>query len=199
MTATTSKREIDTADLIPLDAYAEMRQERRREMIAFKKSRRICVGPYATFYFECYKTMLHQVQEMLFIEKGGAEQLSDELRAYNPLIPKGDELVATVMFEIPDSTQRRTILAALGGVENCMELRVGEYKIKGAPESDLEYSTGAGKASSVQFIHFKMTSEQAAAFRAKDAKVALAVVHPHYSHAEAIPEAMRNELMQDLV
>ena len=94
-------------------------------MSEIKKNRRLEVGPFATFYFESYDTMLHQVHEMLFIEKGGAEQLPDELAAYNPLIPQGSELVATVMFEIDDPVRRARVLGMLGGVEHKAFIRVG--------------------------------------------------------------------------
>ena len=96
-----------------------------------KKDRRLEVGPFATFYFECYDTMLHQVQEMLFIEKGGEEQIEDELAAYNPLIPQGSELVATVMFEIDDPVRRARVLGMLGGVEDKAFIRVGGDTIRG--------------------------------------------------------------------
>ena len=94
------KREIQKEDIMPLDAYIKNRKELRKNIVEFKKDRRIALGPYATFYFESYETMLAQVQEMLYIEKGGDEQLQDELSAYNPLIPNGKELTATLMFEI---------------------------------------------------------------------------------------------------
>ena len=94
------------------------RAERRKHISEIKRNRRLEVGPFATFYFEFYETMLHQVQEMLFIEKGGEAQLADELAAYNPLIPQGSELVATVMFEIDDPIRRGRVLATLGGVED---------------------------------------------------------------------------------
>ena len=83
------KREIQKNDIMPLDIYIKDRKELRKNIVEFKKNRRISLGPYATFYFESYETMLAQVQEMLYIEKGGDEQLKDELAAYNPLIPNG--------------------------------------------------------------------------------------------------------------
>src|SRR5271154_5234653 len=119
------KRALTPSDILSPQDYEHLRTEKRGAMIALKKKRRLAVGPYATFYFENYDTMWLQVQEMLRIEKGGAAQLEDELRAYNPLIPQGRELVATVMFEIEDAVRRATLLASLGGVENTMEIRVG--------------------------------------------------------------------------
>ncbi|HYR66000.1 MAG TPA: DUF3501 family protein, partial [Reyranella sp.] len=93
---------IEPSNILPLTEYVKLRGERRRQIAEIKKSRRLEVGPFATFSFESYETMLHQVNEMLFIEKGGAAQIPDELAAYNPLIPQGSELVATVMFEIDE-------------------------------------------------------------------------------------------------
>ena len=91
-------REVAKADLMPLEEYSKKRKSIRKEIVNYKKNRRVSLGPYANFYFESYKTMKAQIQEMLYIEKGGDEQIKDELAAYNPLIPKGNELVATLMF-----------------------------------------------------------------------------------------------------
>ena len=111
------KRLIEKTDLIPIDVYTNSRKQIRKELVEFKKDRRVAIGPYATFYFESFETMLAQVQEMLYIEKGGDEQLKDELTAYNPLVPNGKELTATVMFEIDNPVSRATFLGKVGGIE----------------------------------------------------------------------------------
>ena len=125
-------RAIEVSAILPLTEYVKVRAERRRQIAEIKKNRRLEVGPFATFYFESYETMLHQVHEMLFIEKGGPAQIPDELAAYNPLIPQGSELVATVMFEIDDPIRRARVLAMLGGVENQAFIRVGSEVVRRA-------------------------------------------------------------------
>src|SRR5882762_3468567 len=107
MTATQlSKRgPITRADIMAMPEYGAIRGDQRRRMAEVKRLRRLDVGPYSTFYFENYDTMWHQIHEMLFVEKGGEAQIQDELEAFNPLIPNGDELVATVMFEVPDAAR----------------------------------------------------------------------------------------------
>jgi hypothetical protein len=157
----------------------------------------MAVGPYATFIFENYDTMWLQVQEMLRIEKGGDEQLADELRAYNPLIPNGDELVATVMFGIDNPTLRQQVLASLGGVENKMQIRLDGETITGQPERDLEYTSPEGKASSVQFAHFRFTPAQISRFRAPGTEVVVAVAHANYAHMAIMPENVKHELARD--
>src|SRR5437870_3607604 len=138
MPMTTQKRAITRDDILPLKAYAAERKALRQDIRAVKNRRRIEVGPFATFYFENYQTMWHQVHEMLYAEKGGEAQIADELTAYNPLIPKGDELVATVMFEIDDEARRAAALRRLGGIDNKMFLSVGGEKIRAVPEADVE-------------------------------------------------------------
>ncbi len=110
------KKEIQKNDIMPLDIYTKQRKELRKNIVEFKKNRRISVGPYATFYFESYETMLAQIQEMLYIEKGGDEQLKDELAAYNPLVPNGKELISTLMFEIDSPVSRASFLSKVGGI-----------------------------------------------------------------------------------
>jgi len=190
-------RKIDPSAIIPLPQYAGQRAERRKRIAELKKNRRLEVGPFATFYFESYDTMLHQVHEMLFIEKGGAEQLPDELAAYNPLIPQGNELVATVMFEIDDPLRRARVLANLGGVEHKAFLRIGADTIGGVPEEDQERSREDGKASSVQFIRFPFTAAQIAALRGGAGDVIVGFDHPSYGHMAVMPAAVRQALAKD--
>ncbi|MCB9948703.1 MAG: DUF3501 family protein [Rhodospirillaceae bacterium] len=192
------KHEITRTDIMPMEEYARIRADKRREMRPIKDRRRVAIGPDATFYFESYETMWHQVHEMLFIERGGEEQIADELSAYNPLIPKGGELVATVMFEIDNPDRRARVLGQLGGVEEMMTLEVGGDVITGVAEEDVDRTSAAGKASSVQFVHFPVTDAQKTAFKTPGTRVVLSITHPAYQHAAVIPEAVRAELAKDL-
>ena len=153
-------RQIQKEDIMPLDVYIKNRKELRKNILSFKKDRRIALGPYATFYFESYETMLAQVQEMLYIEKGGDEQLKDELAAYNPLIPNGKELTATLMFEIDNPISRSAFLEKVGGIEEAVFINIDGETIKAQPEEDVDRTSSNGKASSVQFIHFHFTDNQ---------------------------------------
>lgn len=194
-----SKTELTRDDIMDMAAYAEVRKERRAVMTATKKNRRVHCGPHATFYFENYDTMWHQVHEMLFIEKGGEEQIEDELRAYNPLIPSGDELVATLMFEIDNSEQRSRFLDGLGGVEETVFFDIDGDIVRGVPEEDVDRSTADGKASSVQFLHFPFAAEQIDRFSADGARVMLGIEHPKYAHAAVLPEEVRQALASDFI
>ena len=85
MIMTREKKVVEKKDLLSADIYEKNRKQIRKELVEFKKNRKVALGPYATFYFENFDTMLGQIQEMLYIEKGGDQQLKDELEAYNPL------------------------------------------------------------------------------------------------------------------
>ena len=176
------KREIQKSDIMPLDAYIKDRKEIRKNIVNFKKNRRVALGPYATFYFESYETMLAQVQEMLYIEKGGDEQLHDELIAYNPLIPNGKELTATLMFEIDNPISRAAFLGKVGGIEEMVFMKINGETVKGVPEEDVDRTSAEGKASSVQFIHFNFTDEQIQKFKSTDVNIELGMDHKEYSH-----------------
>jgi hypothetical protein len=177
------KREIQKEDIMPLDVYTEKRRELRKSIVDYKKNRRVALGPYATFYFESYETMLAQVQEMLYIEKGGDEQLKDELSAYNPLIPNGKELTATLMFEIDNPISRAAFLGKVGGIEETVFMKVNGEKIKAVPEEDVDRTSAEGKASSVQFIHFKFTDDQIEKFQSNSSEIELGIDHKEYSHS----------------
>jgi len=193
-----AKREITRDDIMSMESYAAERKERRKALVEIKKHRRIEVGPVATFYFENYDTMWAQVHEMLFIEKGGEEQIPDELAAYNPLIPKGRELVATVMFEIDDEARRRAFLGKLGGVEETAFLEFAGQRVVGQPEADVDRTTADGKASSVQFIHFPFDDAQAALFKTDGTQIVVGFTHSAYGHMAVMPEATRAALAEDL-
>ncbi|WNK00143.1 DUF3501 family protein [Thalassospiraceae bacterium LMO-JJ14] len=191
------RTEITRADIIPIDEYAKTRKERRAAVTVMKRDRRVSCGPDATFYFENFDTMWHQVHEMLYIEKGGEEQIADELTAYNPLIPNGRELVATLMFEIDDENRRHEFLAGLGGVEETITLEFDGETVKGVPEDDIDRTTAAGKASSVQFIHFPFTDAQVEKFKSA-ARAVLGIGHPKYGHMAVLSAATHKALTGDL-
>ena len=183
-------------DIMPLDVYTKSRKELRKNIVNFKKDRRVALGPYATFYFESYETMLAQIQEMLYIEKGGDEQLKDELIAYNPLIPNGKELTATLMFEIDNPVSRATFLGKVGGIEDKVFIKLDEDKIKAVPEDDVDRTSLAGKASSVQFIHFKFSDEQISIFKSLS-EIEIGIDHQEYSHTTKLTKSTIKALLAD--
>ena len=193
----THKTMITPDDILPLDVYTQQRQQMLQKIRKHKAQRRIQVGPYVTFYFESFETMRAQVQEMLYIEKGGDAQLADELAAYNPLVPQGSELVATVMIEIENPILRKETLSKLGGIEHTCVLTIGDTDVQGRPEADLERTTAEGKASSVQFIHFDLTPSQIKDFITPGIRLSIGITHPHYGHAALISETMRIALSED--
>ena len=191
------KKEIVKEDIMPLDVYTKNRKELRKSIVNFKKDRRIALGPYATFYFESYETMLAQVQEMLYIEKGGDEQLKDELIAYNPLIPNGKELTATLMFEIDNPVSRAAFLSKVGGIEEKVFIKINGETIKAIPEEDVDRTSAEGKASSVQFIHFTFDDEQIQKFKSNGAEVEIGIDHKEYSHTTKLNTSNLSSLSAD--
>ena len=192
-----SEHEITPADIVPDAEFAAQRKARRAALLPVKQLRRVSLGPYCTVYFESFETMLFQVQEMLLIEKGGAAQLADELEAYNPLVPNGSELTATVMFEIEDPVRRDLILRRLGGVEDHFFLRVDQARVGAVQEGDIERTREDGKTSSVHFLHFPLTAAQKAAFRDPAQQVMVGCDHELYHHLAVLSPAVRAELAKD--
>lgn len=195
---TVMAKEITRADIMDMAEYAKVRAEKRRALVDVKRNRRVPLGPHATFYFENYETMWQQIHEMLFIERGGEAQIPDELEAYNPLIPKGRNLVCTLMFEIEDEVRRRNTLRRLGWVEDTITLSFDGETLKAEPEQDVERTTPDGKTSAVHFLHFRFTDEQAEKFKKEGTQVIIGAAHENYHHMAVLPEASRVELAQDL-
>jgi len=185
------------SDILSDVEYEKRRKELRAQAIAMKKNRRIEVGPFATFYFESYDTMWLQVQEMLRIEKGGKAQIAGELEAYNPLIPQGRELIATLMLEIEDAARRERVLRTLGNIEDTGFLELEGERIAGRPTEYEDRTTPEGKTSSVHWLRFVFTPEQIAKFRDGKGQAVLGFSHPNYSHMAVIPPQVRAELAKD--
>ncbi len=193
------KRQIEKKDLMTADIYAENRKQIRKNLVEFKKNRRIALGPYATFYFESFETMVAQVQEMLHIEKGGDEQLKDELIAYNPLVPNGKELVATLMFEIDNPLSRGAFLGKVGGIEEKIFIKIDNEEVKATPENDVDRTSAEGKASSVQFIHFKLNDDQISKFKSGSLNIELGIDHKEYAHTTKLTEDNVKSLLTDFI
>lgn len=191
------QREIMPDDVLSMEAYVPARKERRFAVNEIKRNRRVEVGPFISFYFENFDTMLHQVHEMLYAERGGEEQLLEELAAYNPLIPKGRELVATMMIEIDDPARRNRELMRLGHIDTTITLTVGGEVVQTLPEQDQERTDAEGRASTVHFLRFPFNDAQVAAFQQTDAEIILGIGHVHYAHMARLSEPVRVALAGD--
>jgi Protein of unknown function (DUF3501) len=138
-----------------------------------------------------------QVQEMLYIEKGGDAQLENELSAYNPLIPQGSELIVTIMFEIDEPARRAAVLSRLGGIENQAFLDVAGERIHGQPDPTRENTSAEGKASAVQFLKFPFTRDQITGFKTSGMQFVVGFDHSNYAHMAVLPEPVRAALSED--
>ncbi len=192
-----AERRVTPQDLIPDAEFAAQRKARRAALLPVKQLRRVSLGPYCTVIFESFDTMLFQIQEMLLVEKGGAAQIADELAAYNPMIPQGSELTATVLFEIEDEVRRDLILRRLGGVEDHFFLQVGSERAAAVQEGDIERTREDGKTSSVHFLHFPLTAPQKAVFRDPSVQIMVGCDHELYAHLAVLSPATRAELARD--
>ena len=190
-----SARKIVPEDLLSAAEYERQRKTLKANLLPLKKLRRVEVGPFATFYFENYATMWLQVQEMLRIEKGGEEQVPGELEAYNPLIPQGEELIATMMLEIEDADRRHRTLLTLGGIEETVFMEIGGETVHATPTEYDDRTTADGKTSSVHWLRFTLTKEQVARFKGE--KVVIGLSHRNYGHMAVLADDTKAALSAD--
>jgi hypothetical protein len=186
------------ADLLSLEAYHKERARLRAEVLAHKRHRHVGIGPNVTLYFEDRLTMRYQVQEMLRVERiFESEAIAEELEAYNPLIPDGTNLKATMMLEYPDVAERRTALAQLGGIEDATYVEVGALgRVFAYADEDMP-RTEADKTAAVHFLRFELDSGMCAALKG-GAALKLGVDHAQYLHEVKAPAAVRAALTADL-
>lgn len=186
-------------DLYNLEDYADVRRSFRARVMAHKKDRQLPLGPNATLYFEDRLTIQYQIQEMLRVERiferAGIEE---ELCAYNPLIPDGNNLKATFMLEYPDVEERRQALAQLIDIEDRVWIQVDGFDpVFAIADEDLDRETG-DKTSSVHFLRFELSGSMVAALKAGRILRA-GIDHPMYRHVlEPVPMETRASLVADL-
>jgi len=186
-------------DLWTLEEYDRRRPEFRREVIAHKKNRELRLGDHIRLCFEDRLTMQYQIQEMLRIEKVfDAAGIEDELQAYNPLIPDGDNWKATLMLEYDDVTERQRKVVELVGIEQKVWLQVeGFAPIVPVADEDMD-RTDEEKTSTVHFLRYQLSKEEINAVR-QGVAISAGVDHPHYLvDARPIPEVVRKSLVDDL-
>jgi len=192
-------KKLSREDLMSLERYAAERNGFRARVMAHKKDRKVHLGPNATLYFEDTLTMQYQVQEMLRAERiFEAAGIQEELDAYNPLIPDGDNWKATFMLEYDDVEERKAALERLIGVEDRVWMRVDDHDpVYAIADEDLERETEE-KTSSVHFLRFQLTPEMVADARA-GAPIAAGIDFEGFSHLQdPLPEATRASLVADL-
>jgi hypothetical protein len=184
-------------DLWKLEDYARERHAFRAKVIAHKKTRTVHLGPHLTLIFEDRVTVQYQVQEMLRIERiFEPEAIDEELGAYNPLIPDGANLKATMLIEYDDVDERKKELEKLRGIEDVIELAIGsQASIRAIADEDLNRSNET-KTSAVHFLRFELSPAMIGALRGGEA-LAFAVAHPHYAARVTAERAVREALLAD--
>jgi hypothetical protein len=189
---------LKATDLLSLEAYHKQRADFRARVLAHKRLRQVAVGPNLTLYFEDRLTMQYQVQEMLRAERiFESEAIAEELAAYNPLIPDGTNLKATMMLEYPDVAERRAALEKLSGIEHHVYLEVAKLgRVLAHADEDLPRST-EDKTSAVHFMRFEITAAMSAQLKA-GAPLEIGVDHPKYPHAVTVPAEVAAALAADL-
>tara|TARA_B100001248_G_scaffold259487_1_gene245614 strand:+ start:2913 stop:3500 length:588 start_codon:yes stop_codon:yes gene_type:complete len=192
-----SINQIIPEDIHAREEYINIRAQLRKEIVHRKKKRRVDIGPNVTLYFENKDTIIHQINEMVFIENGGKEQILEEIDAYKSLIPNGKELIATVMVEIDNPNKRAQALSNMGGFEETFNIKLDDKIIEGNAELDVDRTTADGKASSVQFVHFHFSEEDIKCFRSENSRIEISINHVAYTHATTLQEDTKNELVGD--
>ena len=189
---------IERASLLPLEAYARERHGFRARVLEHKKHRTIALGDHVTLIFEDELTIRYQIQEMLRIERIFEDDgIQHELDTYNPLVPDGGNLKATMMIEYPDVAERQRNLARLIGIEDRVWVQVaGAARVYAIADEDLPREN-EDKTSAVHFLRFELDAAMRKALRSS-AGLAIGVDHPQYQAAVEAAPAVRAALAADL-
>ncbi len=185
--------------LMTLEAYARARSDLRAKVLEHKKNRKVPLGAHVTLLFEDEQTVRYQIQEMLRIERIFEDEgIQHELDAYNPLVPDGSNLKATMLIEYDDVEQRRRELGRLVRIEDRVWVRVeGHEKVYAVADEDLDRSTEE-KTSAVHFLRFELDAAMIDTLKA-GAALGVGIDHENYvAQAEPLPDAVRVSLASDL-
>ena len=189
---------LSVSDLFSLEQYARQRADFRQRVLTHKRHRQLAIGPNTMWLFEDRLTIQYQVQEMLRAERiFEQEGIAEELEAYNPLIPDGQNWKVTFLIEFTDAEIRRTALGKLKGVEDRCYVRVADFdRVFAIADEDLERENDE-KTSSVHFLRFELSPEMIAGLR-RGAGLSVGIDHPQYTHSiDAVPDAVRSALIAD--
>ena len=190
-------KKVELAEILNIAEYEKARQDFRRRIIELKKKRRISVGPNVTFVFENRDTVLSQIQEMMRAERlVQDEAIQHEIDTYNQLLPEANELAATMFIELPDQSRIREEITKFHGVNTgeAIYLQFGEEKLPG------DFASGQSddhRISAVQYVRFRFSDKQRAAFVRGGGEVKLVIQHPNYQHSTSIAGEIRKELARD--
>lgn len=185
--------------LMTLEAYSRERSRMRASVILHKKNRTVSLGSHITLIFEDELTVRYQIQEMLRVERIFEEtEIQSELNAYNPLVPDGKNLKATMMLEYPDQPERKKALGRLIGVEDKVWICVDGFpRVWAVADEDLDRENEK-KTSAVHFLRFEMTDEMISAAR-DEGTVDIGIEHPEYSALVRLSATTRESLARDFV
>ena len=187
---------LEISNLLSLEEYDSERENLKKDVINHKKNRTVSVGDNIVLIFEDFKTIKYQVQEMLRIEKiFKKDEIQEEIDAYNPLIPDGTNLKATMLIMYPDVEIRRQMLLKLHGIENNIWISVGQNKVIAFADEDLDRSTDE-KTSAVHFLRFQFTHDQVTEFLSSD-KIVIGVNHKEYDKEVVLDKAIKESLEKD--
>ena len=188
---------LEPKDLLSLEEYDSKRDSIKKELISHKKNRTINIGDNIVLIFEDYMTIKYQVQEMLRIEKiFNKKEIQEEIDAYNPLIPDGTNLKATMLIMFPDVEVRREMLFKLHDIENKVWLSSSDKKIIAYADEDLDRSTDE-KTSAVHFLRFQLEQDDIADF-ISSSEVRIGVDHPEYNKETVLEDTSKKSLQADL-
>jgi hypothetical protein len=189
---------LTSKDMMPLEEYGKRRAEIRQKLRPLKNARRISVGPYATVMLEHYDTIWHQVHEMLYVEKGGADQIQGELEAYNPLMPTPSSFTFTLMFEVDNPIRRLEFLKSISRVDHCIYLNWGDNSLQAHPIDALERTRDDGKTSAVHFMRFDFDDASKASFLQHEGDIFFTIRHENYFHGTALSRHLVESLKGEL-
>lgn len=190
---------IKPSDILSPSEYEKTRRERVAAVIKLKDRRRVEVGPWMSFAFENRATVLHQIQEMVRIERiTDPTAVAHEIETFADLMPGEGELSATLFIEISEEEHRRKAMRELGGIEKAVELRIGDDKVAAFDKRPIDPRwERPGQATAVYYLGFKVSPALRNVFAGQAGEVWLSTSHPHYRHAAALSDEQRRELAAD--
>ena len=99
-------KQLSADKMLNIIEYEKVRSDYRKDIIDYKKHRRIKIGPNLAIVFENERTLSFQIQEIMRAERiVHDEKIQEEIDIYNSIMPPKNGLSATLFIEVTQEDQ----------------------------------------------------------------------------------------------
>ena len=191
-------KQLSVDKMLNIIEYEKVRSDYRKDIIDYKKHRRIKIGPNLAIVFENERTLSFQIQEIMRAERiVHDEKIQEEIDIYNSIMPPKNGLSATLFIEVTQEDQIKPVLNQFIGLTTGQTIfldfdgeKVFAQFEQGREEED--------KISSVHYLQFKLEPSQAEKLADYNSKLKIGIEYNKYSYLVDLTNHTKESLYEDV-